>query len=57
MMTLVTFLWFYEAVYHYYELLKVQARTWSNYKQHNTVKFLIAVTPQETISFVSKAWR
>ena len=36
--------------------LKVRAQTWSNYKQHNTVKFLIAVTPQGTISFVSKAW-
>lgn len=36
--------------------LKVRAQTWSNYKQHNTVKFLIAVTPQGTISYVSKAW-
>ena len=36
--------------------LKVRAQTWSNYKQHNTVKFLIAVTPQGTISFVSKGW-
>ena len=36
--------------------LKVRAQTWSNYKQHNTVKFLISVTPQGTISFVSKAW-
>ena len=36
--------------------LKVRAQTWSNYKQHNTIKFLIAVTPQGTISFVSKAW-
>lgn len=36
--------------------LKVRAQTWSNYKQHNTVKFLIAVTPQGTISYVSKTW-
>ena len=36
--------------------LKARAQTWSNYKQHNTVKILIAVTPQGSISFVSKAW-
>ena len=30
--------------------------TWSNYKHHNTVKFLIGVTPQVVISFISKAW-
>ena len=30
--------------------------TWSNYKHHNTVKFLIGVTPQGVISFISKAW-
>ncbi|XP_038582485.1 uncharacterized protein LOC119908712 [Micropterus salmoides] len=36
--------------------LKAQAQTWSNYKQHNTIKFLISVTPQGSISFVSKAW-
>ena len=35
--------------------LKARAQTWSNYKQHNTVKILIAVTPQGSISFVSKA--
>ena len=36
--------------------LKARCQTWSNYKQHNTVKILIAVTPQGTISFISKAW-
>lgn len=36
--------------------LKARAQTWSNYKQHNTMKILIAVTPQGSISFVSKAW-
>ena len=36
--------------------LKARAQTWSNYKQHNTVKILVAVTPQGSISFVSKAW-
>ena len=36
--------------------LKARCQTWSSYKQHNTIKILIAVTPQGTISFVSKAW-
>jgi len=36
--------------------LKGRCQTWSNYKQHNTIKFLIAVTPQGKISCVSKAW-
>ena len=30
------------------------AQVWSNYKHHSTVKFLIAITPQGTISFISK---
>ena len=29
--------------------------TWSNYKHHNIVKFLIGITPQRVISFISKA--
>lgn len=36
--------------------LKARAQTWSNYKQHNTIKILIAVSPQGTISYISKAW-
>ena len=36
--------------------LMARAQTWSNYKQHNTCKFLIGITPQGSISFVSKAW-
>ena len=36
--------------------LKARAQTWSNYKHHNTVKFLIGITPQGTISFISKGW-
>ena len=36
--------------------LKARAQTWSNYKHHNTVKFLIAIAPQGVISFVSKGW-
>ena len=36
--------------------LFARAVTWSNYKHHNTAKFLMGVTPQGTISFISKAW-
>lgn len=32
------------------------ARCWSNYKHHQTVKFLIGITPQGTISYISEAW-
>ena len=34
----------------------VQALTWSTYKSHNTAKFLIGITPQGTICFISKGW-
>ena len=36
--------------------LLARACTWSNYKHHNTVKFLIGICPQGVISFISKAW-
>ena len=36
--------------------LMAQAQTWSNYKHHNTVKFLIGITPQGSISYISPAW-
>ena len=36
--------------------LMARAQTYSNYKQHNTVKFLIGIAPQGFISFVSKGW-
>ena len=35
--------------------LLARAQTISNYKHHNTVKVLISITPQSTISFVSEA--
>lgn len=35
---------------------QARAKTYSNYKRHNTIKFLIAVTPCGTISYVSKCW-
>ncbi|XP_033124652.1 uncharacterized protein LOC117122979 [Anneissia japonica] len=33
-----------------------QAATWSDYKKHNTVKFLVAIATNGMISFLSKAW-
>ena len=36
--------------------LKLQAATWSDYKHHNTVKYLVAIVPDGLISFVSNAW-
>ena len=37
--------------------LTAGALTWSHYKNHNTVKYLIGITPQGTISFISNGWR
>ena len=36
--------------------LLAKACTWSTYKQYNTAKYLISVTPQDSISFISKYW-
>lgn len=36
--------------------LKAKAQTWSSYKNKNTVKYLIAITPQGVISFISQGW-
>lgn len=36
--------------------LKARAQTYSNYKHHNTVKFLIAISPQGVISYISQGW-
>ena len=36
--------------------LTARAQTWSNYKPHNTLKFLIGITPYGTVSFLSKCW-
>ena len=33
-----------------------KAVTWSTYKHHNTVKYLISITPQGTVSFISKGY-
>ena len=36
--------------------LMARAQTWSSYKHHNTAKFLVGITPQGSVSFVSKAY-
>ena len=36
--------------------LLARCKTYSSYKNHNTVKLLISITPQGTVSFISKAW-
>ena len=36
--------------------LRARADTYSQYKSHNTVKFLIGIAPQGVITFISKGW-
>ena len=36
--------------------LSARALTWSYYKSNNTVKYLIAITPEGTVCFISKGW-
>ncbi|XP_046558967.1 uncharacterized protein LOC124268010 [Haliotis rubra] len=36
--------------------LTARAQTWSSYKHHNTAKYLIAITPQGSVSYISKGW-
>eukprot|EP00118_Oscarella_pearsei_P022681 m.264795 g.264795 ORF g.264795 m.264795 type:complete len:402 (+) comp40480_c0_seq15:225-1430(+) len=36
--------------------LMARAQTYSSYKHHNTIKFLIGITPQGSISYISKGW-
>jgi hypothetical protein len=33
-----------------------RAETWSQYKHHNTVKFLIGIAPQGVVTFISAGW-
>ena len=35
---------------------KAQSQTYSHYKKHNTVKFLIGITPAGVICFLSQCW-
>ena len=36
--------------------LQARAQTYSHYKSHNTIKYLISIAPQGVISFISKGW-
>ena len=36
--------------------LLARAQTYSAYKHHNTVKYLIGITPQGTVSYISDSW-
>lgn len=36
--------------------LLARAQTYSSYKHHNTVKYLIGITPQRTVSYISEGW-
>ena len=36
--------------------LAIQSATWSDYKHHNTLKFLICVAPNSSVTFISKAF-
>jgi hypothetical protein len=36
--------------------LQLQAATWSDYKSHNTLKFLIAITPQGSVAYLSELY-
>lgn len=38
------------------ENVLARAQTYSSYKHHNTVKYLIGITPQGTVSFISDGW-
>ena len=36
--------------------LLTSSQCWSNYKNHQTIKYLIELTHQGTISYISDAW-
>ena len=36
--------------------LSARAQTLSNYKHHNATKFLIGITPQGSVAFISQGW-
>ena len=36
--------------------LQARAQTWSSYKNNNTIKYLISITPFGTVSFLSNGW-
>ena len=36
--------------------IELQKTTWSNYKYHNTVKLIVCVVPNSTITLISKSY-
>lgn len=36
--------------------LNARAKTWSNYKHHNTIKYFIGCAPTGAINFISDGW-
>jgi len=36
--------------------LKLRAQTYSSYKHHTKVKYLIGITPQGSVSSISEGW-
>lgn len=36
--------------------LNARAQTWSNYKNHNTIKYLVSCSPTGSITFLSDGW-
>ncbi|MEW8547759.1 MAG: transposase family protein [Candidatus Thiodiazotropha sp.] len=36
--------------------LMARAKTWSSYKHHHTAKFLIGITLEGSVSFISRGW-
>lgn len=36
--------------------LNARAQTYSNYKSHNTIKYLIKISPAEAVTFLSSGW-
>ena len=37
--------------------MKTQTQTWSNYKDHNTWKALVGISPNGIVTFVSSLWK
>ena len=36
--------------------LNARAQTWSNYKNHNTIKYLVSCSPTGAVTFLSEGW-
>ena len=46
----------YRSIYWNTKSLKLRSATWSEYKHHNTVKFLVCVAPNSSIIYVSEGY-